>query len=243
MAPRISTAFERIRAEKRTGLVTFVTAGDPDMARSADILCALDRAGADCSGGLRFSEPPPTDPDSAATEGHGGRRHGLRAARLLSRASGRREGADCAVHLRHPVLRMGVASSAISLQQPVSGVLVLDRRSRGGHLSRRWDARTSHDLLIRPPTPIALKEARKLGRGFLYVSRGSRDLRGETSRMAEVLAGRCARRRAAVGRASHLVAEHVWQIAIRRRPLSSEACVGVSEGQEKGRDLIERVEA
>src|SRR5919106_3442223 len=58
MAFRISSAFERIRAEKRTGLVTYVTAGDPDIARSADILCALDRAGADVlEVGIPFSEP------------------------------------------------------------------------------------------------------------------------------------------------------------------------------------------
>src|SRR5947208_16974000 len=55
---RISAAFERIRAEKRTGLVTYVTAGDPDLARSGQILQALDRAGADVlEVGIPFSEP------------------------------------------------------------------------------------------------------------------------------------------------------------------------------------------
>src|SRR5687767_2943561 len=54
----MSAAFDRIRAEKRTGLITYVTAGDPDLARSADILCALDRAGADVlEVGIPFSEP------------------------------------------------------------------------------------------------------------------------------------------------------------------------------------------
>src|SRR5258706_2590204 len=55
---RLSSAFDRIRAEKRTGLVTYVTAGDPDLARSAEILQALDRAGADVlEVGIPFSEP------------------------------------------------------------------------------------------------------------------------------------------------------------------------------------------
>ena len=54
----MSAAFDRMRAEKRTGLITYVTAGDPDLARSADILCALDRAGADVlEVGIPFSEP------------------------------------------------------------------------------------------------------------------------------------------------------------------------------------------
>src|SRR5688572_32141182 len=58
MPSRMSAAFDRIRAEKRTGLITYVTAGDPDLARSADILCALDRAGADVlEVGIPFSEP------------------------------------------------------------------------------------------------------------------------------------------------------------------------------------------
>ena len=50
--------FDRIRADRRTGLVTYVTAGDPDLPRSADILRALDRAGADVlEVGVPFSEP------------------------------------------------------------------------------------------------------------------------------------------------------------------------------------------
>ena len=58
MASRISATFELMRQEKRTGLVTYVTAGDPDLARTADILYALDRAGADVlEVGIPFSEP------------------------------------------------------------------------------------------------------------------------------------------------------------------------------------------
>src|SRR5262245_26571307 len=55
---RISAAFDRMRGEARTGLVTYVTAGDPDLTRSADVLRALDRAGADVlEVGIPFSEP------------------------------------------------------------------------------------------------------------------------------------------------------------------------------------------
>ena len=55
---RIPEAFARLRREKRTGLVTYVTAGDPDLVRSADIIKALDRAGADViEVGVPFSDP------------------------------------------------------------------------------------------------------------------------------------------------------------------------------------------
>ncbi|MFP5380499.1 MAG: tryptophan synthase subunit alpha, partial [Vicinamibacteria bacterium] len=44
---RIETTFAALRAAGRTGLVTYVTAGDPDLPRSAEVLRAIDRAGAD----------------------------------------------------------------------------------------------------------------------------------------------------------------------------------------------------
>jgi tryptophan synthase alpha chain len=56
--PRISDTFSRLRAEGRTGLVTYVTAGDPTMRRTPDILRALDGAGADIiEVGVPFSDP------------------------------------------------------------------------------------------------------------------------------------------------------------------------------------------
>src|SRR5437763_14240205 len=55
---RMSVTFDRIRASKRPGLVTFTTAGDPDLPRSAEILRALERAGADVLEiGVPFSDP------------------------------------------------------------------------------------------------------------------------------------------------------------------------------------------
>ena len=43
---RIDAAFRDLRAQGRTGLVTYVTGGDPDIEKSRDILVRLDRAGA-----------------------------------------------------------------------------------------------------------------------------------------------------------------------------------------------------
>src|SRR5436853_2088218 len=55
---RLADTFERLRAERRTGLITYTTAGDPDLPRSGEILCALDRAGADVlEVGVPFSDP------------------------------------------------------------------------------------------------------------------------------------------------------------------------------------------
>src|SRR5437867_8170641 len=58
MPSRIGDTFHRLRAERRPGLITYITAGDPDLPRSAEILKALDRAGADLlEVGVPFSDP------------------------------------------------------------------------------------------------------------------------------------------------------------------------------------------
>src|SRR5262249_7941786 len=55
---RIAETFAGLRRDGHTGLVTYTTAGDPDLARSAEILKALDRAGADVlEVGVPFSDP------------------------------------------------------------------------------------------------------------------------------------------------------------------------------------------
>src|SRR5438128_1141208 len=55
---RIDDTFGRLRREGRPGLVTYTTAGDPDLPRSAAILRALAHAGADLlEVGVPFSDP------------------------------------------------------------------------------------------------------------------------------------------------------------------------------------------
>src|SRR4029453_16857313 len=46
-AGRLSQTFARIRSSGAPGLVTYITAGDPDVPRTEGILAALDRAGGD----------------------------------------------------------------------------------------------------------------------------------------------------------------------------------------------------
>src|SRR5262252_5070669 len=55
---RIAEMFARLKRDGQAGLVTYTTAGDPDLSRSAEILKALDRAGADVlEVGVPFSDP------------------------------------------------------------------------------------------------------------------------------------------------------------------------------------------
>ena len=58
MSDRIARRFDALAAEGRAGLVTFVTAGDPDLERSEAILHGLPEAGADLIElGMPFSDP------------------------------------------------------------------------------------------------------------------------------------------------------------------------------------------
>ncbi|WP_034997633.1 tryptophan synthase subunit alpha [Beijerinckia mobilis] len=58
MATRIDRRFKELSGEGRAGLVTFVMAGDPDLATSLEILHALVRAGADIlEVGMPFTDP------------------------------------------------------------------------------------------------------------------------------------------------------------------------------------------
>jgi tryptophan synthase alpha chain len=55
---RLARRFAALAAEERAGLVTFVTAGDPDLETSAEILAGLPAAGADLIElGMAFTDP------------------------------------------------------------------------------------------------------------------------------------------------------------------------------------------
>src|ERR1700722_20880878 len=58
MTTRIDDRFAALRQEGRAALVTFVTAGDPDLATSLEIIKALPAAGADIIEiGMPFTDP------------------------------------------------------------------------------------------------------------------------------------------------------------------------------------------
>src|SRR5207253_5835302 len=184
---RLRAAFERIRAERRTGLVTYTTVGDPDLARSADILRALDRAGADVlEVGVPFSDPLADGPViQRATERAIAAGGSLRSA-LATIADLRSDIAAPIVVFSYanPLLRLGVAEFARrAAGAGVDGVLALDLPMEEADDLR--DALQSHGvdmifLLSPTSTDARIRRATDLGGGFLYaISRlgvtGARD--------------------------------------------------------------------
>ncbi|MGH9146223.1 MAG: tryptophan synthase subunit alpha, partial [Vicinamibacterales bacterium] len=130
LVSRIGEAFAHLRKDRRTGLVTYVTAGDPDLQRSAAILQALDRAGADViEVGVPFSDPLADGPViQRATE------RALAAGTSLSAVLDMVERVRPTLRVplvlftyANPVLRMGTESfGRRAAQVGVDGVLVLD---------------------------------------------------------------------------------------------------------------------
>ena len=58
MTARLKARFDALQRENRAGLVTFITAGDPDRATSTAVLRALPAAGADVIElGMPFTDP------------------------------------------------------------------------------------------------------------------------------------------------------------------------------------------
>jgi tryptophan synthase alpha chain len=184
---RIADTFARIRSERRTGLVTYTTAGDPDLPRSAAILRALDRAGADVlEVGVPFSDPLADGPViQRATE------RALASGTTLSGVLDllRELRTDIAAPVvifsyANPILRLGAEQFADRAREAgVDGVLVLDLPIEEADEFRTMLAGRGIDtiLLLSPTTTDdRLRRAAALGSGFLYaISRlgvtGARD--------------------------------------------------------------------
>ena len=184
---RIAATFEALRAKGRRGLVTFITAGDPTLARSAEVLLAADRGGADVlEVGVPFSEPLADGPViQRATER--ALASGTTLAGVLDMVAGVRPRLKAPVVLfsyANPILRMGVATFADrAAQAGVDGVLMVDLPLEEAEASRTlYQARGIDTIFLLSPTTSdrRIRQAASLGSGFLYaISRlgvtGSRD--------------------------------------------------------------------
>ena len=171
----IAARFEECKGSGQPMLVAYVTAGDPTLAESAEVLRSLDRAGADViEVGVPFSDPVADGPaiQRAVERALAG---GTTLARTLDLV------AECRRDLRapvvlftyvNPVLRMGTDRFIDrAAEAGVNGVLLLDLPiEESAAMQTALDRRAIDQIFLVSPTTSdeRLAEAGRLGRGFLY---------------------------------------------------------------------------
>ena len=186
---RLAATFDRIKAEGAgPGLVTYVTAGDPDLDRTAGILRTLDRSGADVlEVGVPFSDPLADGPViQRATER--ALASGTTLAGVLRMVGGIRADVRAPVVIfsyANPIFKLGAERFADQARESgVDGVLVLDLPiEEAGEFRALLSSRGIDTILLLSPTTTdeRLRLAASLGSGFLYaISRlgvtGARDV-------------------------------------------------------------------
>ena len=185
---RLAETFARLRRPSGgPGLVTYVTAGDPDLPRTEGILRALERGGADViEVGVPFSDPLADGPviQRATERALAG---GATLAGVLDMIGRLRADLRAPIVLFsyvNPILRLGAERFADRARDAgVDGVLMLDLPiEEAGEFRALMASRGIDTILLLSPTTTdeRLRRAASLGSGFLYaISRlgvtGARD--------------------------------------------------------------------
>jgi tryptophan synthase alpha chain len=251
---RIADTFSRLRAANRPGLVTYTTAGDPDLDRSAEILKALDRAGADVlEVGVPFSDPLADGPViQRATERALAAGTTLRGVlQMIERVRPSIAAPIVVFSYANPVLRLGADVFARQAAAAgVDGVLALDLPiEEAGEFRETLTAAGLDTIFLLSPTTTdeRIRKAGELGSGFLYgISR-----LGVTGARDRVAAGAEAMVRRIRAHTSMPIAlgfgisrpEHVAEVgAYADAAVVGSALVSVIAGAGRAPDLIDRVE-
>ena len=177
MTSRIADAFTRIKAAANgPGLIAYVTAGDPDLARTAEILVTLAASGADVlEVGVPFSDPLADGPViQRASERALASKTTLRGTLKMIKETRSRIAAPIVLFTyANPILRMGEESFVrAAVDAGVDGVLMLDLPVEEAVPFRSLlvDAGLDPIFLLSPTTTDErIRASAALGRGFLYV--------------------------------------------------------------------------
>ena len=251
---RIADTFSRLRAERRPGLVTYTTAGDPDLDRSAEILKALDRAGADVlEVGVPFSDPLADGPViQRATERALAAGTNLRGVlQMIERVRPSIAAPIVVFSYANPVLRMGAdAFARQAASAGVDGVLALDLPiEEAGEFRDTLTAAGLDTIFLLSPTTTddRMRKAGELGSGFLYgISRlGVTGARDRVAAGAEAMVGRIRAHTSMPIALGFGISrpEHVAEVgAYADAAVVGSALVSVIAGAGRAPDLIDRVE-
>ncbi|GGF41821.1 tryptophan synthase alpha chain [Aliidongia dinghuensis] len=173
---RIDRRFAALKAEGRAGLVTFITAGDPDLATSEALLARLPKAGADVIElGMPFSDPMADGPAIQAA-GLRALQAGTKLAQILAAvARFRQRDAETPIVLMgyyNPVFRYGVDRFVRdAVAAGVDGLIIVDLPpEESDELAPQAKAAGLDFIKLTAPTTDDARLPRVLGAasGFVY---------------------------------------------------------------------------
>lgn len=188
---RIQERFRQLREQKAKGLVIYLTAGDPDLNATGDLLAAIERGGADIIElGIPFSDPLADGPviQRASERALAG---GTTLRKVLQAIPGWRKRVQTPIVIfsyYNPILQYGLEDFARDASTAgADGVLAVDlspeEAGKYAATMRKWNLDT---IFLAAPTSTAdrLAQIAKISTGFLYlIARAG--VTGERSRISD----------------------------------------------------------
>lgn len=202
MSTRIADRFARLKQEQRTGLVAFLTAGDPSPRHTADLALAMERGGADfIELGVPFSDPIADGPVIQRASERA-LRAGMTLTGVLEIAREIRKSSQIPLVLfsyMNPLVRYGFGRLADDAARAgIDGVLMTDLSvEEAGEPAKELRSRGLDTIFLAAPTSTErrLRLVAEYSSGFVYVvSRtgitGEKDsVGGSTGPLVKVLRG------------------------------------------------------
>jgi tryptophan synthase alpha chain len=172
----IEARFRELRANQQKGLIVYVTAGDPNLDATGELLPALDRAGVDVIElGVPFSDPVADGPVIQRASERA-LRSGTTLRKILERFPAWRQSVRAPIILFsyfNPLLQYGLDQfSARAAQAGVDGALVVDLTAdEAENYVHAMRERNLDTVFLASPTSTdaRLERAAQLSTGFLYL--------------------------------------------------------------------------
>jgi tryptophan synthase alpha chain len=201
---RISDKFQSLKARGEKALVTFVTAGDPDLATTEEVVLELERAGADLIElGVPFSDPMADGP-TIQLSSERALASGTTLPGILELVRRLREKTQVPIVLMgyfNPIFAYGAERFAEdAAQASVDGLLVVDLPpEEAAELQEATDRFGLDFIFLLTPTSDAsrVETVSRLGRGFIYYVSVA-GVTGARTQVADSLADRVAGVRASL---------------------------------------------
>ncbi|XP_037438562.1 tryptophan synthase alpha chain-like [Triticum dicoccoides] len=172
----VAEAMSRVRANGKTAFIPYITAGDPDLATTAEALRLLDSLGADVIElGMPFSDPSFDGPVIQASAARA-LAAGATTDAVMSMLKEVTPELSCPVVIFsyfNPIVRRGTGNFAAAAKEAgVKGLIIPDLPYDEIHGFRKETAENKLELILltTPATPLErMKEITKASEGFVYL--------------------------------------------------------------------------